>query len=101
MKLTLRALCLVIGLALAGGGIGADAGDAGSREPAQPVADVPPRPAADGVPETSGNAGESAAPASADDALPAKRPEKSADARQSAQRDNLWLLLLQVLRSPR
>ena len=104
MKLAGLAVCLVIGLGLAGG-VGADAGGAGTRETAQPVAEEPPRSAANDE-RTSGpaaNAGADPAPgtAPADAAAPAKPSEKSAEAQPGAPRDSLWLLLLQVLRSPR
>ncbi len=103
MNRVVRALCLVIGLALARVVVGAPADGAGSRAPEQPVVEAPQRPGADDdrTPELPKHAGETAAPALTDEAAPARRSDKSDEPRQASQRDSLWLLLLQVLRSPR
>lgn len=103
MKLTVRAMGVLIGLALVRGVVGAEQGGTPARQLAQPVAEAPQRPAEDdgSSPEPAALAGDSAAPASGDDAAAAGRHGKSADAPQSAQRESLWLLLLQLLRSPR
>ena len=103
MRLTVRALGVLIGLALVRGVVAEVQSGTAPRQLAPPVAEAPQPPAADdgSTPEPAASAGESAAPASGDDATAARRHGKSADAQQSTQRDSLWLLLLQLLRSPR
>jgi hypothetical protein len=108
MKPVVHALCLLIGLGLVGG-VGAQQGETGPREVAPPVAEAPPRPAVGDqrTSEPAGNAGAYLAPASAppaapaDAVVPARQAEKPAEAQPGAPRDSLWLLLLQLLRSPR
>ena len=106
MKPVVHALCLLIGLGMAGV-VGAEQRGSGPREATPPVAEVPPRSAApvERLSEPAANAGEYVAPAPApaptDAAGPARQPEKTAEAQPGTPRDSLWLLLLQVLRSPR
>ncbi len=104
MKPVVHALCLLIGLGLVGG-VGAQQGETGPREVAPPVAKAPPRPAAgdERASEPAANSGaELAQPAAqADAVVPARQAEKPAEAQPGAPRDSLWLLLLQLLRSPR
>ena len=106
MKPMVHALCLLIGLGLAGFVV-AEQGATGPREVAPPVAEATPRPAApdERASEPAANAGAYLAPAPvpapADAVAPARQSEKSAEAQPGTPRDSLWLLLLQVLRSPR
>ena len=106
MKPVVHALCLLVGLGLAGF-VGAEQRGSGPHEAAQPVAEAPPRPAApaEGSSEPAANAGAYLAPAPAtapaDAVAPARQPERTAEVQPGTPRDSLWLLLLQVLRSPR
>ena len=104
MKPVVHALCLLIGLGLAGFVV-AEQGATGPREVAPPVAQAPARQAAgdEPLPESAANTGaDHASPTGqADAAVPARQSDKLAEAQPGTPRDSLWLLLLQLLRSPR